>query len=161
MKLRINKDKKILNLWITQVLVIWLLYANYAIFIFPNYLFPFSIVSLFKIFISALASLLIVALAFCSSILVWKEKEETVLQYKKKIKYNNRIIIGALYTYKYIYGLITMIEDGINVKQIILVLLLLAIFIFILTLPDLIILWLSKKLAFILWENKDCCDKDE
>jgi uncharacterized membrane protein len=174
MKLKINKDKKVLNVWMTQVFIIWLLYVNYAVFIFPNYLFPFSTVSLLKIFISALISLLIVATAFCPSILIRKGKAETFLQYKKKIKYNNRIIIIALYMYKFIYWLIAIIKDLDlkDTKEQILSCVLLVLCTFIGALPDVTIVWLSKKIAFTLWENgnekndcelktEDYCDEKE
>jgi hypothetical protein len=158
MKLRINKDKKTLNLWITQVFIIWLLYVNYAVFIFPNYLFPFSAVSLIKIFVSALISLLIVAVVFCPSILIRKEKAEAFLHYKRKIKYNNRAIIGALYIYKFIYWLMGAYKESafeIGIKEQILHILFVALFAFFGAFPDIVILYLSKKLAFRLWDDRD------
>jgi hypothetical protein len=163
MKLKINKNRKVRNVWLTQVFIIWLLYANYAIFIFPNYLFPFSTVSLFKIFISALASLLIVAVVFCPSILVRKEKEETFLQYKRKIKYNNRVIICVFYAYKFIYWSILsvkalLLENDIK-EQILPAVLLVLLGTFIGALPDVTIVWLSKKMAFTLWTNEDVNEK--
>ncbi|MDR1895259.1 MAG: hypothetical protein LBR10_00520 [Prevotellaceae bacterium] len=108
--------------------------------------------------------MLIVVTAFCPSILVRKEKEVTFLQYKRKIKYNNRAIIGALYLYKFIYWSIAAFKDSTfknaDINEQMLYALGIVFFAFIGALPDVIILWLSNKLTFELWGDEDVNEKD-
>jgi hypothetical protein len=105
---------------------------------------------------------LIVAAIFCPSILVGKGKEEMFLQYKNKIKYNNRVVIIALYTYKFIYWLIAVIKD-LDLKDIKEQILSCVLFVLLSTLigalPDVTIVWLSKKMSFTLWDNGDTNEK--
>lgn len=138
----------------TQIFIIWLLFANYAIFIFPNYLHPFSVASVVKILISVLISLLIVVLIFCPSILIVNE-EGTISQYEKKVKWNNRIIIWILCVYRLAYILSVTVFARERDESILLQLLAVIILTTIDVTPDAIILILSKKLAFKLWVNKD------
>jgi hypothetical protein len=96
-----------------------------------------------------------VILIFSPSIILRKENIEPVEQYKKAIKYNNRVIIAILYIYNLIYY-ITSLEGNEKILELIVMMIVSVTS----TIPDVVILYIVRKISFKLWiNNTDEMDK--